>query len=193
MFDSKTIEAILDKISMLKDTSPVVTAIDGPCASGKTTLAEILSSITGAPVIHMDDFYLPASQRPKGWRKIPAGHINRKALIEQVLKPIKSTGSCTFQPFSCSEQKYLPAVKTPRSELLILEGSYSHHPALQSFVDLRIYIQEDDQTQISRLKVRSPQKLNDFQNIWIPCENLYFRTFEIEKKSEILISPRQTV
>ena len=36
-----------------------VIAIDGRCASGKTTLARELAERLGAGVIHMDDFFLP--------------------------------------------------------------------------------------------------------------------------------------
>ena len=38
----------------------VLITVDGPCASGKTTLAEKLSGILGAAVIHTDD--------PNAWR-----------------------------------------------------------------------------------------------------------------------------
>ena len=34
--------------------------IDGPCASGKTTLAEKLGLLLHAPVIHTDDFVIPS-------------------------------------------------------------------------------------------------------------------------------------
>lgn len=38
-------------------------AIDGRCASGKTTLAGKLRSALKCNVVHMDDFYLPFAKR----------------------------------------------------------------------------------------------------------------------------------
>ena len=38
-------------------------AIDGPCASGKSTLAKTLADIYRCPVVHMDDFFLQPHQR----------------------------------------------------------------------------------------------------------------------------------
>ena len=38
-------------------------AIDGRCASGKSTLAALLARILNAPVVHMDDFYTPHAQK----------------------------------------------------------------------------------------------------------------------------------
>ena len=38
---------------------PFILAIDGRCASGKTTLAGELQKRQACNVIHLDDFYLP--------------------------------------------------------------------------------------------------------------------------------------
>ena len=38
-------------------------AVDGRCASGKTTLAASLERETGCNVVHMDDFFLRPEQR----------------------------------------------------------------------------------------------------------------------------------
>ena len=40
-----------------------VLAIDGPCGSGKTTLAALLARLYDCPVFHADDFFLRPEQR----------------------------------------------------------------------------------------------------------------------------------
>lgn len=50
------LSAIEDRIAQGK---PALAVLDGPCGSGKTTLAEKLSRLYGAPTAHMDDFFLP--------------------------------------------------------------------------------------------------------------------------------------
>jgi uridine kinase len=42
---------------------PFLVAIDGRCASGKTTLAGKLRSALKCNVVHMDNFYLPFAKR----------------------------------------------------------------------------------------------------------------------------------
>ena len=41
----------------------VVLAIDGGAASGKTTLAALISEKYAAAVVHMDDFFLPPARK----------------------------------------------------------------------------------------------------------------------------------
>ena len=54
------LSAIEDRIAQGK---PALAVLDGPCGSGKTTLAEKLSRLYGAPTVHMDDFFLPPELR----------------------------------------------------------------------------------------------------------------------------------
>jgi len=49
--------------ALLRRKTGVLIAIDGPAASGKTTLAERLASRYGAAVLHMDDYFLQPHQR----------------------------------------------------------------------------------------------------------------------------------
>ena len=41
----------------------VLVTIDGPCASGKTTLARMLADAMNCDVIHTDDFVVPHRQK----------------------------------------------------------------------------------------------------------------------------------
>ena len=60
-----------------RQVSRLLVTIDGPCASGKTTLARELAEKTGASVVHTDDFVIPHAQKtPEGWQS-PAGIATR--------------------------------------------------------------------------------------------------------------------
>ena len=52
--------------ALLVGRERVFVAIDGPCASGKTTLARALNERFGGDVLHMDDF-VPNSARRNVW------------------------------------------------------------------------------------------------------------------------------
>ena len=57
-------ESVLHEIEKLRRTKEkLVIAIDGRCASGKTTLAAYLKTALSCNVIHMDHFYLRKEQR----------------------------------------------------------------------------------------------------------------------------------
>jgi ABC-type cobalamin/Fe3+-siderophores transport system ATPase subunit len=58
-------EAAMRRIEMLlAEQEHVFVAIDGPCASGKTTLARNLNERFGGNVLHMDDFFLRSVRLP---------------------------------------------------------------------------------------------------------------------------------
>ena len=55
----ETVQSVEAEIYRLqKEKERVLLAIDGRCASGKTTLANQLQNILGCEVIHMDSFFL---------------------------------------------------------------------------------------------------------------------------------------
>lgn len=56
--------AVIERIErVFTEREHVFVAIDGPCASGKTTLAALLQRRFDGNVLHMDDFFLRPEQR----------------------------------------------------------------------------------------------------------------------------------
>ena len=66
-----------------------VLAIDGPCGSGKTTLAALLARLYDCPVFHADDFFLRPEQRTPARFAEPGGNLDRERLLEEVLAPLR--------------------------------------------------------------------------------------------------------
>lgn len=61
MDQEQMVSAVLQAVQALpQDRQPLIVALDGRCASGKTTLAALLQQQTGCSVVHMDHFFLPA-------------------------------------------------------------------------------------------------------------------------------------
>ncbi|MBQ2308773.1 MAG: hypothetical protein II373_04265, partial [Clostridia bacterium] len=63
---------------LCREKSRVVVAIEGGSASGKSTLAEMLSEIYGCSLIHMDDFFLRPEQRSEQRLSEIGGNIDRE-------------------------------------------------------------------------------------------------------------------
>ena len=54
--------AVLELIARMQPQKPYILAIDGRCASGKTTLANELSQSLSCNVVHMDDFNVDSAR-----------------------------------------------------------------------------------------------------------------------------------
>ena len=76
---------ILEMIGKADRGGRLVIAIDGKCATGKTTLAARLASGLDADVIHMDDFFLPPAKRTQQRLSEPGGNVDYERFMEEVL------------------------------------------------------------------------------------------------------------
>lgn len=168
----------------MKTKKSIVVAIDGNCASGKTTLGEKLSETFDARIIHTDDFYLP-----KGLKDLTTsndGNMDLSRLNEEIISHL-SDKFLIYRPFSCKEQKIISEKKLDKKELTIIEGSYSLNPFFGEYYDLSIFISLPLEKQIERLKIRNPNNYQDFVDKWIVLENRYFGYYQIQKKADIII------
>lgn len=169
---------------LFHDKSLKIIAIDGSCASGKTTLAQHLAQFyTGSAILHIDDFYLPQAKRKATWLQDIAGNIDIAALY-QALKNFKGQKKLIYRPFDCHFQHYQAAMTINDPTLLIVEGSYSLHPELAAFYDLKIFLDCQDAIQLSRLASRN-EDIERFQNIWIKKEREYFAACAIKDHCDL--------
>ena len=84
-----------------KTDRPFLFALDGRCASGKTTLASALREAVGCGVIHMDDFFLRPEQRTEERLSQPGGNVDRERFLQEVLLPLKRGESFSYRPYDC--------------------------------------------------------------------------------------------
>lgn len=169
-----------------KENSLLIIAIDGRCASGKTTLAAALSKKIGCEVIHMDDFFLQPYQRTAKRYQEAGGNVDHERFEKEVLIPLRKCGACTFQRYDCSLQRLSEEVSIDAQSVIIVEGSYSLHPCLYSYYDLKIFLDIDKKKQMDRIKKRNGEdRLEIFLSTWIPLEEKYFSVCQIKEKCEL--------
>lgn len=189
MFHSSAADSIALKIKeLLNKKRPVIIAIDGRCASGKTTLADNLSESIDCNVIHTDDYFLQPFQRTRERYAEPGGNLDRERLVAEVLTPLSQGRRPLYQPFDCSRMCFGNAIRLTEKDVYIIEGSYSCHPLLRPFYDFTVFVTTDSETQTQRILERNGEdRLPDFINVWIPLEERYFEALDIEEKADIVI------
>ncbi len=178
---------ITEKISLfLKTKERVIIAIDGRCASGKSTLAEVLQEQLSCNVFHMDDFFLRPEQITKARLEEPGGNVDRERFLKEVLCPLSEGKSFSYRPYICKTGNFGKEVFTEPNRISIVEGAYSCHPDMWDYYDLHVFLDVPKALQLERIAKRNGKEaLGIFVDKWIPLEEKYIEAFDIENKCEI--------
>lgn len=175
MATAQNVQAVIERIERVyTECERVFVAIDGPCTSGKTTLATVLQRRFGGNVLHMDDFFLRPEQRTPERFAEPGGNVDRERFEDEVLAPLAAGKIAQYRPWDCHTGDFAASHNVEPARLTIVEGSYSMHPALREYYDLMICLMIDSNEQLRRLEARNPRMLQRFIDEWIPLENRYF-------------------
>lgn len=176
-------------IDRLLDSSAdtVVLGIDGRCLSGKSTLSALLYEIYDCNVFAMDDFFLPAELQTPERLSIPGGNVDIERFQTDVLDKLRS-GDFAYRPFDCGSQSLKAPININHKRLNIVEGSYSLHPKLRNYYDLKLLLKIDKAEQLKRLKERNSQESQtQFINKWIPIEENYHTKTKPEAICDLII------
>lgn len=180
------VSIITNRINGILQTKPfVLAAIDGRSGSGKTTLAESLSNELNCVTVHADDFFLQDFRRTAERLSEAGGNIDHERLEAEVILPLLRNGEAFYRPFDCCTMGFKQAVHIPECPVVIIEGSYSCHPALWNYYDLRVFVTCDESVQKSRIINRNGDNAEMFFSKWIPLEEKYFAAFDIERRCEL--------
>lgn len=172
---------------LLAEKERVLVAIDGPCASGKTTLAGMLARQYDCNVFHMDEFFLRPEQRtPDRYAQI-GGNVDYERFGQEVLVPLKRGGPFFYRPFDCETMRLLQPVAVKGKRLNIIEGSYSLHPYFAEPYDLKILLTVSAPVQRQRILERPAFLHKRFFNEWIPMEQRYFDQTRIAQRVDVIV------
>ena len=184
--------ALLETAKVLKEKGRAVVAIDGRCGSGKSSLARLMEQVFSCNVFHMDDFYLPVGQRAENWLEIPGGNMDLARFRREVLDSVFGGQAVDYRAFDCGAGAYMAPVRVEFTPLTVIEGSYSHHPALQAEYDLKLFVTCDKQEQLRRLKEREEDYFPTFERLWMPLEEQYIRLCGIEDNNVLTVDTGET-
>lgn len=182
----KLFQPVVEKINKLLKTkkTPIIIAIDGMCASGKTTLGYYLQNKFDCNIFHMDDFFLQNEQRTEERLAEIGGNVDYERFKKEVIIPILNKKSVIYRPFRCDIRAIEDGKEIGSKRLNIIEGSYSQHPYFGENYQVKIFMRLPQEKQIERIRVRNGNELLEkFISEWIPKENVYFKRYHIEENS----------
>lgn len=166
-----------------------VVAIDGRCASGKTTLAKLLAIVTGAGVVHMDDFFLPPELRTLKRLQEPGGNVHYERFQQEVLPALERGEDFSYRCFDCGRMTYGQERKVIGKGIVVVEGAYSCHPKLGEYMAIRVFSDVESQEQKKRIAARDGEDaLAVFRERWIPMEENYFTAYKIRERADVVLS-----
>lgn len=115
----------------------ILVGVDGPGASGKSTLAALLAErLPGAAIVHVDDFYRPSGdERPDGF----GADFDLERLERQVLRPAFADGTVRYQRYDWDSDRLAEWHDVPAHIPLVIEGVYSTRAGVRDLYTYRIY------------------------------------------------------
>ena len=179
---------IVTKIDLALSKGNAVVAIDGRCASGKTTMCKLLHDIYNCNVFHTDDYFLRPGQRTPERLAQPGGNMDRERFMQEILIPVSLEKDVVYRAYDCSKGMLREATTKKHSRLTIVEGAYSMHPDLQKYYNITVFSDISPQLQKERILNRNPHIADRFFNQWIPMENTYIENFDIKNQCDLYIN-----
>lgn len=166
-----------------KNKKRFVISIDGPAASGKSTLSKYLEEKLGATVFRMDDYFLPDEMKTEERLSVPGGNVHYERMQEEVLDHL-SQEEVTYKKYDCSLSELSSPVTQTLGKYVVIEGVYSQQSILRKYYDFNIFTITNKEGQHDRLYKRNPKLFSRFINEWLPLEDEYFTKEKIREQSD---------
>ena len=155
---------------------PLIVALDGRSAAGKTMLAAALGERLDAGVIEGDDFYaggVTVRAEPPAAMVAACTDWQHQRLVLGLLRSGReaSWNAFDWEAFDgrvCTEL----TVMSPKP-IIILEGVYAARPELADLIDIAIMVRADEGVRESRLLARQ-EHTGPWEKQWHAAEDYYF-------------------
>jgi para-aminobenzoate synthetase len=172
---------------LLRQSPPLVVALDGGSGAGKSTLAACVAERVDAAWIPVDDFYrtdIPDHH----WDEIPVEArldliFDWRRLREDVIKPLLAGKPARWYAFDFVSgmrpdgtygMQSEPTERAP-ADVILLDGAYTAGPHLADLVDLAVLVDAPVAVRHARQAAREDADfLRRWHALWDPFEAYYF-------------------
>ena len=201
---------VLDRLTEMIDalgSHRLRIAIDGFTGAGKTSLGHELArelSRRGRPVLRasLDDFKRPWSERHLYDRVTGEGYyrnaFDREAACSLLLDPSSPTGDgivalCSIDPITQIDHSSVKSVM-PSNGVLVIDGVFSYRPTINSYWDLRVWIDIEPELSVRRGVERDAEMVGDrteaealHRDRYLAGEQLYIHEVDPKSFVEVIV------
>jgi uridine kinase len=173
---------------------PILVALDGRSAAGKSTLAAVVAPLVGAVVIDGDDFYSGGTAQT--WDAMSAGEKANHCIDWRRQRPVLETlargETAHWHPYDWDADDgslaQTPVVCEP-APVIILDGAYSARPELADLFDLRVLLDAPVDLRMAQLiKREGEDSRKEWNARWDEAEQWYFAEVMSPKSFDLVIS-----
>lgn len=172
---------------------PVVVAIDGRTASGKTTFADELAhtlsaTVTGVFRASLDDFKKPWRDRYLYDRASGEGYYRNAFDIERIRSDLVGgfragqTMLCSIDPITQIDHS-AELIPMPDQAILVIDGVFALRPELRDLWDVGVWLDVDPQISELRATARDGEMLERYRL----SEQLYLTEARPQQVADIII------
>jgi uridine kinase len=200
---SKLIQHIAENILAIELERPIMVAIDGRDAAGKTILASELAERLkeeGCEVIEVsiDGFHNPREIRYSRGHDDPEGYyrdsFDLQALKKNMLVPLK-VGCLHYKTqifdYRTDEPVEVPKKKAELDSILVFDGVFSHCCDLRNYWNYSVYLYISEEESLRRGIERDPGETEEIRRKYmvryLPGQRLYHEEAEPMRHASIIV------
>ncbi|GEP38556.1 hypothetical protein NPS01_22190 [Nocardioides psychrotolerans] len=150
--------------------------LDGPAGSGKTTLAGAVATLTGSPVVHMDDLY-------DGWGGLP-GVADQ---LSTILDPLAAGRPGSYRRYDWVAEAYVETRTVPPAPLLVLEGVGSGSAAHAALCTVLVWVEVPADLRLTRGVARDGVRLQEQWRRWMVDEARHFAREGTRERADLAV------
>ena len=160
---------------------PLLVAIDGHSAAGKSTLAATLQNLLEASgpdkvtVVHMDDFYRVTPEPLRATLSPEEGYesyYDWQRLQAEVLEPLASGKTSRYRRYNWETGAPCETSEVEPEGVILIEGCYSSRPELRPYYHVILYVDAPESLRMTRQKERTDDAA--WVARWDAAERYYF-------------------
>jgi cytidylate kinase len=153
--------------------------VDGPAGSGKTTLAEEIASLSGAPVVHMDDLF-------EGWN----GLSRVSDQLGTLLTPLAEGRPGSYRRWDWQGDAWAETVDVPTVPLLVLEGVGSGALAYADLATVLVWVEVPYDLRMARGLERGGVGVAENWKQWAVDEQDVFARERTRERADVVLDGR---
>ncbi|MCW4012380.1 MAG: uridine kinase [Candidatus Bathyarchaeota archaeon] len=200
---SELLQHLAEEIQAIECSRPLLVAVDGRDAAGKTILAhELAEKLTGMghDVIEasIDGFHNPREIRYRKGRDDPEGYYRDSfdlvSLKKHLLVPLK-VGCMHYQTqvfdYRTDQVIDVPKKRAQSDSILVFDGVFTHRCELRCYWNYSVYLSVSEAESLRRGVERDPGDADEikrkYQVRYLPGQRLYHTESEPMKHASIIV------